>query len=113
MSVDTSGFEDVRHRKSKVWLNMLFNKEKGLALCKICLQKQFTRIVYAKNGSTKTASDHLKTHGICDDKIVASIPGQKSCKDDNTVWVLPLCAQILGTQYSWVPKGNTQKNPKF
>ena len=31
----------------------------------------------------------------------------------NTVRVLPLGALILGTQYSWVPKGNTQKNPKF
>ena len=29
------------------------------------------------------------------------------------VRVLPLNSQILGTQYSWVPKGNTQKNPKF
>ena len=47
MSVDTSGFEDVsKLRKSKVWLNMLFNKEKGLALCKICLQIQFTRIYF-------------------------------------------------------------------
>ena len=83
MLVDISGFEETeKQRKSKVWLTMLFNMEKGLVLCKICLQKQFTRIVYAKNGSTKTASDHLKTHGICgDDKIVASIPGQKSCKD--------------------------------
>lgn len=61
MSVDISGFEDVsKERKSKVWINMLFHKQKGLALCKICLEKQFTRIVYAKNGSTKTASDHLK-----------------------------------------------------
>ena len=60
MSVDISGFEDVsKERKSKVWINMLFHKQKGLALCKICLEKQFTRIVYAKNGSTKTASDHL------------------------------------------------------
>jgi hypothetical protein len=31
----------------------------------------------------------------------------------NTVRVLPLGAQVLGTQSSWVPKGNTQKNPKF
>ena len=54
MSVDISGFEDVsKERKSKVWINMLFHKQKGLALCKICLEKQFTRIVYAKNGSTK------------------------------------------------------------
>ena len=49
MSVDISGFEDVsKERKSKVWINMLFHKQKGLALCKICLEKQFTRIVYAK-----------------------------------------------------------------
>jgi hypothetical protein len=82
MSVDISGFEDVsKERKSKVWINMLFHKQKGLALCKICLEKQFTRIVYAKNGSTKTASDHLKTHGVCENNVVASIPGQKSCKD--------------------------------
>ena len=81
MSVDISGFEDVsKERKSKVWINMLFHKQKGLALCKICLEKQFTRIVYAKNGSTKTASDHLKTHGVCENNVVASIPGQKSCK---------------------------------
>ena len=32
---------------------------------------------------------------------------------NNTVWVLPLGAQILGTQSSRVPVGNTQKNPKF
>ena len=39
MSVNTSGFEDVsKLRKSKVWLNMLFNKEKRLALCKMSLQ---------------------------------------------------------------------------
>ena len=45
MSVDISGFEDVsKERKSKVWINMLFHKQKGLALCKICLEKQFTRI---------------------------------------------------------------------
>ena len=31
----------------------------------------------------------------------------------NTVRVLPLGAQNLGTQSSRVPKGNTQKNPKF
>ena len=31
----------------------------------------------------------------------------------NTVWVLPLGAQNLGTQSSRVPKGNTQKNPEF
>ena len=31
----------------------------------------------------------------------------------NTVRVLPSGAQILGTQSSRVPKGNTQKNPKF
>ena len=31
----------------------------------------------------------------------------------NTVWVLPVGAQILGTQSSRVPEGNTQKNPKF
>ena len=73
MSVDISGFEDVsKERKSKVWINMLFHKQKGLALCKICLEKQFTRIVYAKNGSTKTASDHLKTHGVCENNVVAS-----------------------------------------
>ena len=40
MSVDISGFEDVsKERKSKVWINMLFHKQKGLALCKICLEK--------------------------------------------------------------------------
>ena len=31
----------------------------------------------------------------------------------DTVRVLPLNSQILGTQYPRVPKGNTQKNPKF
>ena len=31
----------------------------------------------------------------------------------NTVWVLPVGAQILGTQSSRVPEGNTQKNPNF
>ena len=51
MSADITGFEDVsKERRSKVWINMLFHKNKGLALCKICLEKQFTRIVYAKNG---------------------------------------------------------------
>ena len=88
MSVDISGFEDVsKERKSKVWINMLFHKQKGLALCKICLGKQFTRIVYALY---KTAMQAKKF-----------------------VWVLPLGAQILGTQSSRVPVGNTQKNPKF
>ena len=33
MSTHISGFEDVsKERKSKVWINMLFHKEKGLAL---------------------------------------------------------------------------------
>ena len=31
----------------------------------------------------------------------------------NTVLVLHLGDQILGTQSSWVPMGNTRKNPKF
>ena len=60
MSVDISGFEDVsKERKSKVWINMLFHKQKGLALCKICLEKQFTRIVYAKNGSTNLSNTYI------------------------------------------------------
>ena len=66
MSADISGFEDVsKQKKSKVWLNMLFN-------------------------ITYRSTIYL-----------------------NTVQVLPLVALILGTQYSWVPKGNTRKNPKF
>ena len=33
MSTHISGFEDVsKERKSKVWINMIFHKEKGLAL---------------------------------------------------------------------------------
>ena len=100
MSVDISGFEDVsKERKSKVWVNMLFHKQKGLALCKICLGKQFTRIVYAKNGSTNLSNTYIFEY--------------RSTFYNNTVWVLPLGAQILGTQSSRVPVGNTQKNPKF
>ena len=100
MSVDISGFEDVsKERKSKVWINMLFHKQKGLALCKICLEKQFTRIVYAKNGSTNLSNTYIFEY--------------RSTFYNNTVWVLPLGAQILGTQSSRVPKGNTQENPKF
>jgi hypothetical protein len=37
---------------------MLFYKEKGDALCKICLDEKITKTVYAKNVSTKTILDH-------------------------------------------------------
>ena len=43
----------------------------------------------------------------------AYIFGFRSIFYHNTVRVLPLGAQYLGTQSSRVPKGNTQKNPKF
>ena len=66
MSVDISKYLEVSNeRRSPVWNHMLLNKEKGEALCKLCLDKKVTRTVYAKNGSTKTILDHLRQiHGI-------------------------------------------------
>ena len=45
--------------------------------------------------------------------ILICIFEYRSTFHHNTVWVLPVGAQILGTQSSRVPEGNTQKNPKF
>ena len=66
MSVDISKYVDVSNeRRSPVWNQMLLNKEKGEALCKLCLDNKVTRTVYAKNGSTKTILDPLRLiHGI-------------------------------------------------
>ena len=66
MSVDISKYVDVSNeRRSPVWNHMLLNKEKGEALCKLCLDKKVTRTVYAKNGSTKIILDHFRLiHGI-------------------------------------------------
>ena len=86
MSVDISGFEDVsKERKSKVWINMLFHKQKGLALCKICLEKQFTRIVYAKNGSTNLSNTYIFEY--------------RSTFYNNTVWVQSCLYRKVRTQY--------------
>ena len=41
MSVDISKYVDVSNeRRSPVWNHMLLNKEKGEALCKLCLDKK-------------------------------------------------------------------------
>ena len=49
MLVDISGFEDVsKERKSKVWINMLFHKEKGLALCMIGLKNSSQEVYMPK-----------------------------------------------------------------
>ena len=40
MSIDISKYVDVSNeRRSPVWNQMLLNKEKGEALCKLCLDK--------------------------------------------------------------------------
>ena len=60
-------FEDVSkepQRRSIIWQHFLLNKADGQAKCKLCLEKNFTKLVYTKNGCTKTALDHLKLHGI-------------------------------------------------
>ena len=62
-----SVFEDVSkepQRRSIIWQHFLLNKSDGQAKCKLCLDKNFTKLVYTKNGCTKTALDHLKLHGI-------------------------------------------------
>ena len=81
MSVDISKYVDVSNeRRSPVWNHMLLNKEKGEALCKLCLDKKVTRTVYAKNGSTKTILDHLRLiHGIGKNAALVKDPSQKSC----------------------------------
>ena len=81
MSVDISIYVDVSNeRRSPVWNHMLLNKEKGEALCKLCLDKKVTRTVYAKNGSTKTILDHLRLiHGIGKNAALVKDPSQKSC----------------------------------
>ena len=41
MSIDISKYVDVSNeRRSPVWNQMLLNKEKGEALCKLCLDKK-------------------------------------------------------------------------
>ena len=81
MSVDISKYVDVSNeRRSPVWNHMLLNKEKGEALCKLCLDNKVTRTVYAKNGSTKTILDHLRLiHGIEKNAALFNDPSQKSC----------------------------------
>ena len=66
MSIDISKYVDVStERRSPVWNHMLLYKEKGDALCKLCLDKKVTKTVYAKNGTTKTILYHLSgIHGI-------------------------------------------------
>ena len=54
MYVDISKYVDASNERSPAWHHMLLNKEKGEAICKLCLDKKVTRTVYAKNGSTKT-----------------------------------------------------------
>ena len=57
---------------------MLLYKEKGDALCKICLDKKITKTVYAKNGRTKTILDHLRgIHGIGKNSALVNDPSQK------------------------------------
>ena len=52
MSVDISGFEDVsKERKSKVWINMLFHKQKGLALY---VQKNSSQELYMQKMAQRT-----------------------------------------------------------
>jgi hypothetical protein len=54
-------------------------KEKGDALCKICLDKKITKTVYAKNGSTKTILDLLRgIHGIGKNSALVNDPSQKN-----------------------------------
>ena len=84
MSVDISKYVDVSsERRSPVWNHMLLYKEKGDALCKLCLDKKITKTVYAKNGSTKTILDHLRLiHGIGKNAtLVNNDPSQKSCSE--------------------------------
>ena len=46
MSVDISKYVDVSsERRSPVWNHMLLYKEKGDALCKLCLDKKITKTV--------------------------------------------------------------------
>ena len=80
MSIDISKYVDVSsERRSPVWNHMLLHKEKGEALCKICLDKKVTKTVYAKNGSTKTILDHLRgIHGIGKNSALVNDPSQKN-----------------------------------
>ena len=82
MYVDISKYVDASNERSPAWHHMLLNKEKGEALCKLCLDKKVTRTVYAKNGSTKTILDHLRLiHGIGigNNAALFNDPSQKSC----------------------------------
>ena len=61
---------------------MLLYKDKGEALCKLCLDKKVTKTVYAKNGSTKTILDHLRLiHSIGKNATLVKDPSQKSCSE--------------------------------
>ena len=80
MYVDISKYVDASNERSPAWHHMLLNKEKGEAICKLCLDKKVTRTVYAKNGSTKTILDHLRLiHGIGKNAALFNDPSQKSC----------------------------------
>ena len=82
MYVDISKYVDASNERSPAWHHMLLNKEKGEAICKLCLDKKVTRTVYAKNGSTKTILDHLRLiHGIGigNNAALFNDPSQKSC----------------------------------
>jgi hypothetical protein len=82
MSVDISKYMDVSsERRSPVWNHMLLYKDKGDALCKLCLDKKVTKTVYAKNGSTKTILDHLRLiHGIGKNASLVLIKLQNALK---------------------------------
>ena len=47
-------------RKSEVWKHFLLDKVKEVAKCKLCDDKNITKVLKVKGGNTKSLLDHIQ-----------------------------------------------------